>query len=48
LSKLLATWRPTGKKIVLRVLKNNPARQLYERLGFSVIAESDVVFRMRA
>ena len=30
LSKLLATWRPTGKKIVLRVLKNNPARQLYE------------------
>ena len=25
LSTLLATWRSTGKKIVLRVLKNNPA-----------------------
>jgi ribosomal protein S18 acetylase RimI-like enzyme len=48
LSQLLAAWRPTGKKIVLRVLKNNPARRLYERLGFSVIAEAGVVFRMRA
>jgi ribosomal protein S18 acetylase RimI-like enzyme len=47
LSKLLATWRSTGKKIVLKVLKNNPARRLYERLGFSVIAEAGVVFRMR-
>src|SRR3954468_2375375 len=25
LGKLLAIWRSTGKKIVLRVLKNNPA-----------------------
>jgi ribosomal protein S18 acetylase RimI-like enzyme len=48
LRNLVATWRPTGKKIVLRVLKNNPARRLYERLGFSVIAEAGVVFRMRA
>ena len=48
LGNLLATWRPTGKKIVLRVLKNNPARRLYERLGFSVIAETGVTFRMRA
>jgi len=47
LSNLLATWRPTGKKIVLRVLKNNPARRLYERLGFSVTAEDGVTFRMR-
>jgi ribosomal protein S18 acetylase RimI-like enzyme len=47
LGNLLATWRPTGKKIVLRVLKNNPARRLYERLGFSVIAEAGVIFRMR-
>ena len=36
LGNLLATWRSTGKKIVLRVLKNNPARRLYERLGFAV------------
>jgi ribosomal protein S18 acetylase RimI-like enzyme len=47
LSNLLATWRSTGKKIVLKVLKNNPARRLYERLGFSVVAEAGVVFRMR-
>ena len=47
LGNLLATWRSTGKKIVLRVLKNNPARRLYERLGFSVIAEAGPTFRMR-
>jgi ribosomal protein S18 acetylase RimI-like enzyme len=47
LSTLLATWRSTGKKIVLRVLKNNPARRLYERLGFSVVAAESVTFRMR-
>src|ERR1700712_2776761 len=39
LGNLLVTWRSTGKKIVLRVLKNNPARRLYERLGFSVTLE---------
>ena len=47
LGNLLATWRSTGKKIVLKVLKNNPARRLYERLGFSVVAEAGVTFRMR-
>ena len=47
LSNLLAAWRSTGKRIVLRVLKNNPARRLYERLGFSVVAEAGVIFRMR-
>jgi ribosomal protein S18 acetylase RimI-like enzyme len=47
LSELLVTWRPTGKKIVLKVLKNNPARRLYERLGFSVVAEAGITFRMR-
>jgi ribosomal protein S18 acetylase RimI-like enzyme len=48
LSNLLVTWRSTGKKIVLKVLKNNPARRLYERLGFSVAAEAGVTFRMRS
>ena len=48
LRSLLAGWRPTGRKIVLRVLKNNPARRFYERLGFSVIAETGIVYRMRA
>ena len=48
LADLLARWRLTGKRIVLRVLKNNPALRLYERLGFSVIAEAGIVYRMRA
>jgi len=47
LSRLLAIWRPTGKRIVLRVLRNNPARRLYERLGFSVFAEEEFTFRMK-
>jgi len=47
LSSLLATWRSTGKRIVLKFLKNNPARRLYKRLGFSVVAEAGVTFRMR-
>lgn len=47
LSNLLVTWRSTGKKVVLKVLKNNPARLLYERLGFYVVAEAGVTFRMR-
>ena len=47
LSNLLAIWRLTGKKIVLKVLKNNPARRLYERLGFLVVAEAGITFRMK-
>jgi ribosomal protein S18 acetylase RimI-like enzyme len=47
LGKLLVTWRSTGKKIVLRVLKNNPARRLYQRFGFTVTADDGVIFRMR-
>ncbi len=47
LGNLPVTWRSTGKKIVLRVLKNNPARRLYERLGFAVTADDGVTFRMR-
>ena len=48
LGNLLVTWRSTGKKIVLRVLVNNPARHLYERLGFSVTLEDGFLLRMRA
>jgi len=48
LGDLLVTWRSTGKKIVLRVLVNNPARRLYERLGFSVTLEDGFLLRMRA
>jgi ribosomal protein S18 acetylase RimI-like enzyme len=48
LGNLLVAWRATGKKIVLRVLVNNPARHLYERLGFSVTLEDGFLLRMRA
>lgn len=48
LGRLLVTWRSTGKKIVLRVLVNNPARRLYERLGFYVTLEDGFLLRMRA
>lgn len=33
--------------IVLRVFKDNPAMRLYERFGFSVVAEDDHIFHMR-
>src|SRR5262249_16528242 len=32
LRRLLAAWRDAGKSVGLTVLKNNPARRLYERL----------------
>jgi predicted GNAT family N-acyltransferase len=34
--------------VTLRVMKSNPARRLYERLGFVVTGETDVQFLMRA
>ena len=47
LSNLIETWRVTKKSVVLTVLKNNPARRLYERFGFSVVGEVDVKFEMK-
>jgi len=32
--------RAAGKPVALRVLKPNPARRLYERLGFEIICET--------
>ncbi len=43
--RLLAEWQ--ARPIVLTVLKNNPARRLYQRLGFAVIGETDMKFMMR-
>jgi ribosomal protein S18 acetylase RimI-like enzyme len=45
--QLLARFGKKRKPIVLTVLKNNPARRLYERLGFSVVGEIGVKFVMR-
>jgi GNAT superfamily N-acetyltransferase len=47
LASLLAHWKPTAKPIVLTVLKNNPARRLYERFGFFVVGEVGAKVQMR-
>jgi ribosomal protein S18 acetylase RimI-like enzyme len=47
LSDLVETWALTEKPIALTVLKNNPARRLYERFGFSVVGEVGVKFEMK-
>jgi ribosomal protein S18 acetylase RimI-like enzyme len=44
---LLRAWTATGKPIVVGVLKNNPARRLYERLGFTIVDETEMKFMMR-
>ena len=44
---LLKEWQSAGKPIVLNVLKNNPARRLYQRLGFATVGETDMKFLMR-
>ncbi|MBR0689074.1 GNAT family N-acetyltransferase [Bradyrhizobium manausense] len=47
LRSLLPTWRAMAKPVLLTVLKNNPARRLYERLGFSVVGDSGVKYEMK-
>lgn len=47
LQALLKDWERTAKPVVLTVLKNNPARHLYERHGFIVVGEVGVKLRMR-
>ena len=37
----------TGKQLHLKVIKINPAKKLYERLGFEVFAEDEHTFHMR-
>jgi len=44
---LIAARRAAGKLMALAVLKNNPARRLYERFGFAVTGEAGVKFEMR-
>jgi len=39
--------RRSGKPVALRVMKVNPARRLYERLGFRITGESETHFWMR-
>jgi GNAT superfamily N-acetyltransferase len=37
-----------GLPVILTILKVNPARRLYERLGFSVVGETETHFRMES
>ena len=44
---LLEAWDRSGRPVTLGVLKNNPARSLYERLGFEAGGESGIKLVMR-
>jgi ribosomal protein S18 acetylase RimI-like enzyme len=46
LRQLAEEWRTSGKPVALRVLKENPARRLYERFGFRVTGENEIQYLM--
>ncbi len=46
--KVLQSAFSVGKPVTLHVLRVNPARRLYERLGFKVVKETPERFYMRA
>ncbi len=48
IKRVLADAFQDGLPVRLRVLKVNPAKRLYERLGFVQIGETDVSYVMRA
>ncbi len=43
---LIAEAQDSGQFVQLRVLRVNPARRLYERLGFAVVASTETHFIM--
>ncbi|MBN1284820.1 MAG: GNAT family N-acetyltransferase [Anaerolineae bacterium] len=47
IESLLKEASEAGKPVALRVLKVNPARRLYERLGFEAVGEDEAFFMMR-
>jgi ribosomal protein S18 acetylase RimI-like enzyme len=46
--EVLAKGGRSGKPVTLKVLKNNPARVLYERLGFVITKSTDTHYLMEA
>ena len=48
LGALVAQAEAAGVVLTLSVLKGNPARRLYERLGFGVVSEHENGYQMRA
>lgn len=47
MDRVLSWSDKENKKIELTVLKANPARSLYEKLGFSIVGEDDYEFHMQ-
>jgi ribosomal protein S18 acetylase RimI-like enzyme len=47
IQSVISEARHAGASLKLDVLKANPARRLYERLGFTTIAETAHLFEMR-
>lgn len=47
LKKLLADADEAHASVSLSVLRANPARRLYERLGFRIVGENDKAYDMR-
>lgn len=47
LSEILAEGRSSGKAVTIHVEHNNPARRLYERLGFKLAEDKGVYLFMR-
>ena len=48
LSSLVSQAQQRGLPVSLKVLKNNPARRLYERLGFRLENETETHYWLRA
>jgi ribosomal protein S18 acetylase RimI-like enzyme len=46
LQSLIAEARGAGASLRLSVLKANPAKRLYEPLGFAVISQSESAYEM--
>lgn len=44
---LMDEARAAGVPLALTVLKQNPARRLYERLGFTTVGEDEIEYEMR-
>jgi ribosomal protein S18 acetylase RimI-like enzyme len=44
---VLEQARAVNQAVVLTVLKENPAKRLYERVGFKVVGEREHVYEMR-
>lgn len=47
IEKIIADGIRKSKPVLLHVLKVNPAKRLYDRLGFSVVAETPTHFHMK-